>query len=104
MLASVQGVSRYPICQGTACYQGRGRPKRFNTLPRFTGVAPTLRKLRPLVASGAVMEINDFKSLPLDELWDLREKIVETLAAKRVNDSFAPERAIQAFYESQTPA
>ena len=28
------------------------------------------------------MEISDFKSLPLDELWNLREAIVETLAAK----------------------
>ena len=31
---------------------------------------------------GAVMKVSDLKSLPLDELWDLHEEIVETLAAK----------------------
>ena len=28
------------------------------------------------------MKVSDLKSLPLDELWDLHEEIVETLAAK----------------------
>ena len=28
------------------------------------------------------MKENDFKSLPMDELWDLREKIATALAAK----------------------
>lgn len=31
---------------------------------------------------GAVMKLNDIKSLPLEKLWDLREKIMRALATK----------------------
>ena len=46
LLAHVKGVSRYPICQGTVCYYGRGR-FRTGSGPEELELADLIAALRP---------------------------------------------------------
>jgi DNA-binding protein H-NS len=50
------------------------------------------------------MKISDLKSLPLDELWDFHEEVVETLAAKMTAEKSVLEERLRKLINPQIQA